>query len=151
MQTPSGWATFLLAVRRIHWKVRQQVPPTPNRQACTNCVPALTASSTYPLLRKAPPAKQQVTFASGAESSTESEKQWTIWGEANASQRIESIWILTGGNAIASQKTSCHRLKYGKSYNGYDFGSTSHRGTVPAKELNQQGWERESTTTSVTY
>ncbi|XP_057698593.1 zeta-sarcoglycan isoform X2 [Corythoichthys intestinalis] len=68
MQTPSGWATFPLAVQWTHWKVRQQVPPTPNRRVCTNSVPALTASSTYRLLRKAQPAKQQVTFASGAES-----------------------------------------------------------------------------------
>lgn len=66
--TPSGWETFHWAALWTPWREHLQGPPTPNR-LYTSFVPALMASSISPLLRKVQPAKQPVTFASGAEKS----------------------------------------------------------------------------------
>lgn len=66
MPPPSGWETFHWAVLWTPWREHLQGPPTLNR-LCMSCVPALMASSICLLLRKVQPAKQLVTFASGAE------------------------------------------------------------------------------------
>lgn len=66
MPTPSGWETFHWAVLWTPWREHLQGPPTLNR-LCMSFVPALMASSICLLLRKVQPAKQLVTFASGAE------------------------------------------------------------------------------------
>lgn len=66
MPTLSDWETFHWAVLWTPWREHLQGPPTLNR-LFMSFVPALMASSICPPLRKVQPAKQPVTFASGAE------------------------------------------------------------------------------------
>lgn len=109
--TLSSWATFHWAALWTPWREHLQGPPTPSR-LCTSFVPVLMASSISPLLRKVPPAKQPVTFASGAENwevappprqmdehslkltparARNLHGQW-LWGEAQVGLGATSTW-----------------------------------------------------------